>query len=179
MPVRDYDTGGLLEGDATTELVEASRASGDTGAVPARIEDAVWRYVAPCDVDHYRTHLRCDVVTVYWEDVDDPVTSEDALDQVRESAKDSASAWEDAIEGAGPDYDGGSAERQESMRALAAECAESYAAAISTLEEMSANWRQHARGHLDHARVMEDEGGDDANATAAIEALDAVTEEAP
>lgn len=68
MRVCNYQTGETLPGTASDELVAASEAEGSTGAVPAyRDADGVWQYVAPSQVDHYRTQLREEVVTVYIE----------------------------------------------------------------------------------------------------------------
>lgn len=65
--VLDYDTVNVLEGVPSDELVAASDAAGDTGAVPAyRDVDGVWQYVAPSMRDQYR-RMGHDVITVYVE----------------------------------------------------------------------------------------------------------------
>lgn len=64
--VMSYDTGSELEGVASEGLVEASADAGDTGAVAAYRDDAgVWHYVPDSQIDHYRCHLREEVVTVF------------------------------------------------------------------------------------------------------------------
>lgn len=66
--VMDYDTGNSLDGEASAELIAASLAEGETGAVPAyRDAQGVWQYVAPFERAHYRDRLRETVVTVYVE----------------------------------------------------------------------------------------------------------------
>lgn len=51
--VMDYQTGAELDGRASRGLVDASRdAIGDTGAVPARLNDlGIWVYVRPDEAD--------------------------------------------------------------------------------------------------------------------------------
>lgn len=66
--VMSYESAARLSGTASEELVAQSEAAAPTGAVPAyRDEAGVWQYVAPSQVDHYRSQLREDVVTVYVE----------------------------------------------------------------------------------------------------------------
>jgi hypothetical protein len=83
----------------------------------------------------------------------------------------SQAAWGTAIDTAGPEYSGGSAERQEAMRELAESCDAAYDAAIETLEGQYENWAQNAKHYLEEAKGYESEGGDSSHATMALEAL--------
>lgn len=66
--VYSYDSGDLLVGAPSDELIAASEGAGDTGAVPAYRDDAgVWQYVQPSQVEHYRRNLRIETQTVYIE----------------------------------------------------------------------------------------------------------------
>ena len=65
--VCDSETGSMLAGTASEELVRESEAV-DTGLVSAcRDATGVWQYVPESQVDHYRRQLREDVRTVYVE----------------------------------------------------------------------------------------------------------------
>lgn len=56
-----------MPGRPSDELVAASLDASPEGAVPAYAEGGTWHYVRPSDVEHYRRHLRVEVVTVYVE----------------------------------------------------------------------------------------------------------------
>lgn len=84
----------------------------------------------------------------------------------------SEQSWDSAIASADPEYAGGSAEKEESLRQLAAECDAAYAAAIKAVR--AANWSA-AREQLEQARALEDEGGDGDDARRALELLAKVT----
>lgn len=65
--VCDSETGSVLAGTASDDLVRES-ADVDTGVVNAcRDAAGVWQYVPESQVDHFRRNLREDVRTVYVE----------------------------------------------------------------------------------------------------------------
>lgn len=87
--VYSYDTADVLEGTASPELVEASLAAGDAGAVAAYLEAGVWRYVPDSDVEHHERHLGHDVVTVYVEvdeDEDEPEPTVEEIERLEQEA---------------------------------------------------------------------------------------------
>jgi hypothetical protein len=66
MGVYSYDTGAILNGIASAELVHESEVAEPTGAVPAFCDAAgVWQYVQPNQVNYYRSSLHETVITVY------------------------------------------------------------------------------------------------------------------
>jgi len=83
----------------------------------------------------------------------------------------SALAWEMAVDTAGAEYPGGSAEKATEMQSLADACAEAYDAAIECLEGQYEGWAQNAQTHLEEAKSLEADGGDDFHAREALEAL--------
>jgi hypothetical protein len=86
----------------------------------------------------------------------------------------SANAWDMAVETAGPEYDGGSEERAESLRRLADACSDAYDDALLALgrEDIDA-----AVDALETASRLESEGGDSSHADEALELLSDLSDE--
>ncbi len=83
----------------------------------------------------------------------------------------SKTAWEMAIDTAGPDYQGGSDTKQESMQDLADECDTYYDIAVGALEVKN---YELALDSLLEARSLESKGGDCSHADSAIKELNAM-----
>lgn len=79
-------------------------------------------------------------------------------------------AWETAVDTAGPEYAGGSAEKQDEMQSLADESDALYDLLIQDLE---AGQISDARERIASIRALESEGGDCSHAVEALEALEA------
>ena len=80
-------------------------------------------------------------------------------------------AWETAVETAGPEYPGGSEEREASMQSLADGCDDAWQRAEDALEAGDIGAAIEA---LEEARSLESEGGDDSHARRAIEIVSSV-----
>jgi hypothetical protein len=91
------------------------------------------------------------------------------IEQIRKIQTLSATAWELAVDTAGPEYAGGSRAKAKAMKHLADSCDAEYDAAIECLEGRNADL---ARQHLESARSLESEGGDDSHAEMALKVLD-------
>lgn len=65
--VYDHASGELIERGNVSETLAAASAEDETGAVYAWKDGAVWQYVSPCDVDHYRANLNREVHLVYFD----------------------------------------------------------------------------------------------------------------
>jgi len=79
-------------------------------------------------------------------------------------------AWETAVDTAGPEYAGGSSEKQAKMQALADECDALYDALIADLETGQIS---DARERIASIRSLESECGDCSHAVEALEVIEA------
>ena len=77
-------------------------------------------------------------------------------------------AWETAVETAGPDYPGGSEDREASMQSLADACDDAWQRAEVALEASDISAAVEA---LEKASSLESEGGDDSHSRRALELL--------
>ena len=66
MTLLDYNTAVILDGVPSDELVAASRAAGETGAVSAWLDGETWQHVPDCEASRYSAFGRA-VTTVYVE----------------------------------------------------------------------------------------------------------------